>query len=65
MCLVTQAIHLELLSNVSSEALIAAFTRFIARKHMPNEMMSHNGTNFKTAISTLFVHYKRCSILKM
>ena len=45
------------MSNLSSEAFIAAFRRFIARRGIPNEMMSDNGINFKAASSTLHELY--------
>lgn len=45
-CCVTRAIHLEVVSSVSTEAFIAAFRRFIARRGKPLNMYSDNGTNF-------------------
>ena len=45
-CMVTRAIHLELLSDLSSSAFIAGFTRFCARRGLPSTVYSDNGTNF-------------------
>ena len=45
-CMVTRAIHLELLSEISSSAFIAGFTRFCARRGLPSTVYSDNGTNF-------------------
>ena len=41
-----KAIHLELVSDLTSEAFIAAFRRFIARRGKPSTMWSDNGSNF-------------------
>lgn len=46
-CLTTKAIHLELAKNLSTEAFIAALSRFTARRGIPNEMFSDRGTNFR------------------
>lgn len=48
-CLATKAIHLELVSDLTSTAFIAAFKRFISRRGAPNHMYSDNGTNFCAA----------------
>jgi hypothetical protein len=45
-CLSTKAIHLEAVSFLSSEAFIASFTRFAARRGLPAHMYSDCGTNF-------------------
>ncbi|XP_075163827.1 uncharacterized protein LOC142236490 [Haematobia irritans] len=45
-CFSTKAIHLELCSDLSSESFLAAFTRFVSRRGLPQKIMSDNGTNF-------------------
>ena len=45
-CLTTRAIHLEIISSMDTSACVAGIERFIARRGMPNEIWSDNGTNF-------------------
>ena len=45
-CVATKAIHLELVSNLTSEAFIAALQRFIARRWLIDHLYSDNGSNF-------------------
>ena len=46
MSLSVKAVHLELVSDLTSEAFIACLTRFIARHGKPSLMWSDHGTNF-------------------
>lgn len=48
-CLSTKAIHLELVSDMTTNAFMAAFTRFVSRRGKPSIMYSDNGTTFKGA----------------
>lgn len=45
-CLATKAVHLELVSDLSTPAFLAAFRRFSARRGTPCHVYSDNGTNF-------------------
>lgn len=45
-CVVTRAIHLELVSDATTNAFIAALRRMIARRGRVAEIISDNGTNF-------------------
>jgi len=45
-CMATRAIHLELVTSLSTEAFMAAFVRFTSRRGTPKRMYSDQGTNF-------------------
>lgn len=44
-CLVTKAVHLELISDLTSQALIATLKRFASRRGKCHRIYSDNGTN--------------------
>ena len=44
--LTVKAVHLELVSDLTSEAFIAALRRFVARRGYPSLLWSDHGTNF-------------------
>jgi hypothetical protein len=46
-CFVTKAIHIELVTSLSTEAFLAALRRFTARRGKPKTIYSDNGTNFE------------------
>ncbi|GFU69166.1 integrase catalytic domain-containing protein [Trichonephila clavipes] len=48
-CAVYRAIHLELLTSVSTESFLLGLRRFIARRGRQSVIYSDNGTNFKGA----------------
>jgi hypothetical protein len=45
-CLTTRAIHLEVVSSLTTEAFLAAMKRFMGRRGKPSHMYSDCGTNF-------------------
>lgn len=45
-CLSTKAIHIEVVSEMSTAAFLAAYRRFVSRRGTPANMYSDNGTNF-------------------
>lgn len=45
-CLSTKAVHIEVVSDMSTPAFIAAYRRFCSRRGFPQHMYSDNGTNF-------------------
>jgi len=48
-CLAVKAVHLELVSNLTSDAVIAALPRFIARRAKCLDLYSDNGTTLVRA----------------
>ncbi|XP_067203819.1 uncharacterized protein [Linepithema humile] len=53
-CLITRAVHMELVTDLSSAAFIAAFRRFSSRRGIPAIVLSDNGTNFRGAQTELY-----------
>ncbi|CAI6349887.1 unnamed protein product [Macrosiphum euphorbiae] len=45
-CMSVKAVHLELVSDLSTPAFLAAFDRFVARRGLPTTVYSDCGTNF-------------------
>jgi hypothetical protein len=45
-CFVTKAIHLEVVSSLSTDAFIASLRRFVSRRGKPSDIFSDCGTNF-------------------
>ncbi|XP_055918431.1 uncharacterized protein LOC129950523 [Eupeodes corollae] len=54
-CLTIRAIHLEIATNLSTDAFIMALRRFVSRRGCPREVFSDNGTNFRGADKELRV----------
>ncbi|XP_076384684.1 uncharacterized protein LOC117218910 [Megalopta genalis] len=46
MCFVTKAVHLELVSDLTTEAFLAALNRFFSRRGRSKNIYSDNATNF-------------------
>ena len=45
-CMSTKAIHVEAVTDMTAEAFIAAYRRFVARRGVVRNLFSDNGTNF-------------------
>ncbi|UYV81333.1 hypothetical protein LAZ67_20000811 [Cordylochernes scorpioides] len=52
-CAVYRAVHLELVTSLSTENFLQAFRRFVARRGRPYVVYSDNGTNFRGASRAL------------
>lgn len=48
-CMTIKAVHLEIVSDLSTDGFLAAFRCFIARRGIPTNVYSDNGTNFRGA----------------
>lgn len=56
-CFSTRAVHLEVCSELSTEAFLCTFNRFVGRRGFPNKVFSDNGTNFVGASRALTQEY--------
>ena len=52
-CLVTRAVHLELIPDMSTEMFLHGLRRFVARHGTPLEIISDNASQFKLAQDTI------------
>lgn len=52
-CMATKAIHVEIVSDLKTDAFLAALDRFIARRGVPTHMYSDCGTNYVGAARQL------------
>ncbi len=52
-CFSTKAVHIELASDLTSEAFLAILTRFVARRRVPKTILSYNSTDFVGAKNEL------------
>ena len=57
-CFVRKAVHIGVVTSLSTEAFLAAMRRFIARRGKPKIIYSDNGTNIKGALNELHEIYK-------
>lgn len=61
-CMVTKAVHLELVSDLTSSTFLAALNRMAARRGAPRHLYSDNGTNFIGANRQLREQYEEIEI---
>lgn len=52
-CLATRAVHIELVTDLTSQGFLAALDRFVSRRGTPTTIFSDNGTNFVGAYNEL------------
>lgn len=52
-CMVTKAVHIEVVTDLSTEAFLAALTRFVSRRGLCTDLYSDCGTNFVGAKNAL------------
>jgi hypothetical protein len=56
-CFATKAVHIEVVTSLTTEAFLAALRRFIARRGKPRTIYSDNGNNFQSASTQLHEIY--------
>lgn len=60
-CMMTGAIHLELVTSLTTKSFILAFDRFVSRRGLIEEMYSDNGGAFHAADKEFTEAFKECS----
>jgi hypothetical protein len=55
-CMVTRAVHLEIVNDLTAAQFLESFQRFIARRGLPKEMWSDNGTNLTCTNNFRWMH---------
>ena len=60
-CLAIKAVHIEIASDLTTAAFLAAYKRFVARRGRCAELLSDNGTNFRGADAELSRLFKEAS----
>ena len=58
-CLAMRAVHIEVAHFLDAESFLCALIRFTARRGVPNEIFSDNGTNFIGASGILKEEFKK------
>jgi len=57
-CFVSEAVHIEVFTSLSPDAILAALRRYIARRGKPKTICSDNGTNIQVVANQLHAVYK-------
>ena len=52
-CATTRAVHLEVVTNLSTETFLLAFRRFVSRKSLPQIVLSDNASMYLSAAEEL------------
>ncbi|XP_050563300.1 uncharacterized protein LOC126912915 [Spodoptera frugiperda] len=58
-CMATRAVHIEAVSDLTTEGFLAAFKRFISRRGQCRHIWSDNGTNFVGAAKELQILFNQ------
>ena len=58
LCFTTRAIHIEVVSDLTTEAFLASLKRFVSRRGVPHILQSDNGGNFQGAQQDLKALYR-------
>ncbi|XP_055527696.1 uncharacterized protein LOC129720267 [Wyeomyia smithii] len=58
-CMATKAVHLEIVSDLTTDAFLASLKRFISRRGMVQQIHSDNATNFHGASNQLHELYRQ------
>ena len=57
-CGSTRAIHLEIVTSLTTEEFLLAFRRFVARRHQPLHIISDNASTFKAASQIMAIKWE-------
>ena len=63
-CCVTRAVHLDVVTNLSTETFLRCLKRFTARRGMPRKFVSDNGKTFKATAKFIKAVFKDDMVLK-
>ncbi|XP_008189149.1 uncharacterized protein LOC103311332 [Acyrthosiphon pisum] len=58
-CFSTRAVHIEAVEDLTANAFLTAFRRFVSRRGKPNMVWSDNGTNFIGGCKELTVYVSK------
>ena len=64
-CMVTTAIHIELVESKDTDSFINALQRFISRRGKPNTIVSEFGSNFRGAVKEMKLEHSSFNQMKI